>query len=285
MKIVESISIFLKGMFMGLADIVPGISGGTIAFITNIYERLISGIKNLNMLWLTNVTKFLYTKKKSYKLAALKEWKRIDFAFFIPLVIGIAIAILIGAHSIGYMLETYRSETLLFFIGLIFSSGIIIFTHIQTHSKKQMSLGVLGILIGLAIAFLIPVELPVNTITLGISGFIASAAMLLPGISGSYILVIFGQYEAVITAIRQLDVLIIGIVALGIILGILIMSRIITYLLSNYQSATLYTLTGLVFGSLTIPLRQVQISLLGITWLILGVIIPLALSYFRKNKK
>lgn len=285
MKLLESATIFLKGLFMGMADIVPGISGGTIAFITNIYERLLTGIKNLNITWAYNYFNYITKKNKKQLALAKKNWKRIDFAFFIPLILGIGIAILGAAHTISFLLQNYLNETMLFFIGLIFSSGIVIFKHIQSHEHYQIRIGIIGFLVGLSLVFLVPVAMPTNLATLVGSGFIASAAMLLPGISGSYILLLLGQYEAVITAVTELDILPLIAVAVGILLGVLLMSRAVTLLLKKHHSATLYGLTGLVFGSLSVPLNQIFFTVHGILWLAIGASIPAALFILKKIKE
>lgn len=285
MKILNHIIIFLKGFFMGLAYVGPGISGGTIAVITGIYERLIIGIKNLNISWALHFIKYIITKKKREKELARRNWNKIDLHFFIPLGLGTITAVLLGARLILYALEKYYSHTMYLFIGLVFASSIIIYKNIPSHSFKQRSFGIIGIIIGLLFTVEISTQLPTNFFILGISGFIGAAAMLLPGISGSYLLLLIGQYDAVLAAIQNFDVPSLGIIGIGILLGILIMSRIISWLLEKYNAATLYALLGLILGSLLILFRGTTISLSTSIALIVGFFIPLALQYNKKNKR
>ena len=188
----EMILIFLKGLFMGSADIVPGVSGGTIALITGIYERLISAISNIRFSFLKPLLKGNFTDFKD------KLIEEIDFELFIPLILGIGIAFISLAKVISYLLDTQTAYTFSFFLGLILASAYILYTKLENFNIKLIIISVIGIILSYIF----------------ISGLIAICAMILPGISGSFLLLLLGQYQYMLNALNSrnlIDILVFGI--------------------------------------------------------------------------
>ena len=284
----EKTLIFLKGLAIGTCDVVPGISAGTIAFITEIYSRLMNGIKAYSP---STLFRLFDKKQRKDALASL------DIGFFIPLILGIGIAFYIASYFIPYLLQEYFVFTMSFFIGLVFASALYIFTHITQHNKFNHLIGVLGFVLGFSLAYIIPLETMPTYLFIFFAGFIALCATLLPGISGSYILLILGQYEFVYTSIHMISERYMYLLAffIGAILGIMVMARIVSFALRHWKSPTLYLLLGLVLGSLNTPVRRIiseefvwsfMHSLFVLVLFILGVGIVLLLErYARKKKK
>lgn len=241
-----------KGVAMGAADVVPGVSGGTIALLTGIYPRLINAITGLN----------IYSIKKLIKGDVKEFWKAIDGCFILPLLTGIVLAFALIAHPIKYAIENHPIPTWSFFFGLIIASALLIIKHIP--SKKWMNLIWLlpGVAFGFWISSMNSIPFPNNQIAVLIAGMIAICAMILPGISGSFILVLLGMYEVLISAVaeRQFSVLLIFIC--GAIIGLLIFSRIIKYALDKFYQPTLFFLSGLMLGSLVKvwPWKMISLS-------------------------
>ena len=240
-----SLLIFLKGLFMGFADIIPGISGGTIAFITGIYERLVKAVKD--------ITKIPFI---IHKQSLTKTLKLIDYKFVLPLITGIAIAIIIGANIISSLIEAIPFIVYGFFAGLIASSALHILEGVKT-TYSNTSLLLLAIFTGFLIGFFSFEITNIGFLGIVSLGFIAISALILPGISGAYILLMFGQYEYIINSIKNFDWFVLSSFAIGAILGLALLSRIISYLYDNYRQGTLSTLTGLMIGALIVPLREI----------------------------
>ena len=277
---------------MGICDLIPGISGGTIAFITGIYERLINSIKNLSDVFYNILLFFITLKKKRLKI--IKEsWEKSDILFLIILLAGIISALLLGANLIKFLLENYFTFTLSFFIGLIIASSLIIFEHIDEHHHVNRIFGLIGLLIGVSFIFLIPINPAISLSYVFLGGFIAISAMFLPGISGSFILLILGLYETMIDSLtnipNNLNIIIVFII--GAILGAFFISRLINFLFRNYKNKTLYFLLGLVIGSLSVPLKRIyQTTIFRIdtiafivTFFLLGMFIVILFKYYEKS--
>ena len=253
MRAHEFFVIFLKGMLMGFADILPGISGGTIAFITGIYERLILGIKNIDFRFII----FLLRGR-------LKEAKRsiasIDFEFFVPLLCGIALAFFLLSNVIHLALSEMRSFSYAFFFGLILGSARVIHKQIPVRNKSYAFFLLFGFLFGFFFVALNPLKADHSILTIFFSGFVAISAMLLPGISGAFILLFLGQYEYMLAALKNLELVPIFTFLAGAFFGLITFSRILAYLIKHYRHATLAFLAGLLFGSLRLPLIEVATS-------------------------
>ena len=232
--------LYLKGVFMGIAEIIPGVSGGTIAFITGIYEELIDSIKSIN----TKTLKLLLTFKFSV------FWKEINGTFLITLVFGMLTSILILSRFIVYLLDDHPFKIWGFFFGLIIASGILIFYQI----KRVNSAVFLSFLIGLMISSLIALQAPSNTpntnFYIFMSGAIAISAMILPGISGSFILVFLSKYEFILKALNSFDTAVISIFLAGCIVGLVSFSRVFSYLFKKYNDVVISVLIGFLGGSL-----------------------------------
>lgn len=225
---------------MGIAELVPGVSGGTIAFVTGIYEEFISSINNVNL----ETLKLL--KQEGFK----KFWKKLNGNFLLALVIGMMISIFSLSKVIAWLLDDHPIITWSFFFGLVLASVIFVAKSIT----KWNVLAILLFIIGTASAFYIT-TLPPSTSSgslpfIFISGAIAICAMVLPGISGSFILVLLGSYKTVLEAVNAKDFGVIVTFAFGAVFGILSFARVLKWMFTNYKNATLAVLTGFILGSL-----------------------------------
>ena len=231
----------LKGMAMGAADVVPGVSGGTIAFITGIYEELISSINNVN-----------FGLLKTLKNEGLKAaWKQLNGTFLVVLLTGIVISIVSLAKSVTYLLANHPVLIWSFFFGLIVASAWLIGKSIQ-----KWNVGTIGmLLIGGIIAFWISsIQTTVSADTASwyifLSGAVAICAMILPGISGSFILVLMGSYHVVLTALTERNYVLILIFMAGCVIGLLSFAKLLKFLFSKFKELTVALLTGFMIGSL-----------------------------------
>ena len=250
------ILLYLKGLAMGSADVVPGVSGGTIAFITGIYERLLNAIGSLGEEAL-NLLRRLWkkteaagnNKTQNSKLKTETETET-DGTFLIVLMAGIATSVLSSARLITHLLSTCPIQVWSFFFGLIVVSSLVMLRQI-----KKWNFGVfLSILSGIAAAYLItaasPSETPEASWFLFVAGAVAVCAMILPGISGSFILLLFGKYEYVLTAIKDFRIADLAIFGLGCLVGLLSFARVISRLFKKFHNTTVGLLSGFMAGSL-----------------------------------
>ena len=239
----EHACLFLKGFGMGTADIVPGVSGGTIAFITGIYEALLTAISSINRKFI------LQTLHLNFKQALAG----LHLRFLVTLVSGIAFAIISTSHLMHYLLTVHPTQTWSFFFGLITASIIVVGHKINNRFASFPTL-ILGILLSYGITGIIPLHTPEDPWFIFFSGMIAICAMILPGLSGSFILLILGKYAFITAALRNpfnLDNLeIILIFITGCLIGILGFSRILRYGLVRWRDYTLAILTGIMIGSM-----------------------------------
>ena len=233
--------LFLKGMAMGAADVVPGVSGGTVAFITGIYEELINTINGVNLQNLRLL--------KSDGFSAF--WKAINGRFLLVLLSGIALSVLTLASQITHLLETQPILVWSFFFGLVLASIVVIFKDVNGWRWFDIVIALATASFAYYTTTLEPlVNGDASSLYLFIAGAIAICAMILPGISGSFILVLLGAYEPVLAAIKNRDIQTLGVVVLGAITGILTFSRILKWLFANYKNSTLLALIGFILGSL-----------------------------------
>lgn len=230
----------LKGMAMGAADVVPGVSGGTIAFIAGIYDELINSIKSINM----HSLKLLFTGK----IAAF--WKAINGNFLFALLLGIAISVFSLAKLITYLLLNEPVLVWSFFFGLVLASTWFVTKDIKGWNWKTVAGFVGGAVIAYYITVATPAETSTNLMFIFLCGAIAICAMILPGISGSFILVLLGKYFYVMEAVKTLDLVVLGVFAFGAALGITSFSRVLSYALKNFRNITLSVLSGFMLGSL-----------------------------------
>ncbi|WP_461634163.1 polyprenyl-phosphate transporter [Labilibaculum euxinus] len=232
--------IAFKGMGMGAADVVPGVSGGTIAFITGIYEELINSIKSIN----GNAVKLLFQFK-------FKEfWQAINGNFLLALIFGIFLSFLSLAKLIKYFLAEQPILIWSFFFGLIVASAIVIARKITEWKLRT----IIAMLIGIGIAYMVTVVTPAETPTsywfLFLSGALAICAMILPGISGAFILLLLGKYEYILNAISSFKLDVVAVVGAGAVIGLLSFSNLLSWLLKKYHNMTIGLLSGFMIGSL-----------------------------------
>ena len=237
----DYIVVGLKGMAMGAADVVPGVSGGTIAFISGIYEELLSSISNVNLGLLKTL------KKEGFKTA----WKQVNGNFLLALFIGIFVSIISLAKAIKYLLENEPILLWSFFFGLVLASII----YIAKQITKWNFISAIVLILGAFVAYYITTLNPLVTensslLFMFLAGAIAICAMILPGISGAFILVLLGAYKPILAAVNDRDLKTIAVVGLGAIVGLLSFSKILKWLFANYKNYTLAVLTGFIIGSL-----------------------------------
>lgn len=229
---------------MGSADIVPGVSGGTMALILGIYQRLLQAIRSFDLTWLSDIFSFQIARALS----------RNDLPFLLPLGLGIAFAIVFFTRVIPLpeLIVTHPEIIYGLFFGLILASIIILMREVDKYGFRDFIITVLGIALGFSIVTLVPLETPSATWFIFLCGFIAISAMLLPGISGSFILLIMGKYAYIINALGQFDLAVIISFALGALTGLVVFSRAIVWLLDRFHRATLLVIKGILIGSLWI---------------------------------
>jgi len=232
--------IFLKGSAMGLADLIPGISGGTIALILGIYKKFINSLKSINLQSL----KLLFT----FNFKELN--KQLNLVFLVPLFSGIIFSVFVFSSLIFFFLEEFPIHLYSIFFSLIFFSSLYLIKKIPSNILSKTVLILIGIGIGYVLSILNPFYISDTYMSIYLSGLIATSAMLLPGISGSYILVLLGKYKIVLEALNNFNFDILIFFLLGSISGILLFSRFISLLLSNYYNATILLLSGLMIGAL-----------------------------------
>ena len=239
-RVLDYVFITLKGMAMGAADVVPGVSGGTIAFISGIYEELITSINNINFSLIGVL------RKEGIKAV----WNKINGNFLVALFVGIFISVLSLAKFLSWLLENKPVLLWSFFFGLVVASIFFVGKEITRWNPGT----VLILLVGAALAFFIT-QLPVSENTdslpyLFMSGALAICAMILPGISGAFILVLLGSYKTILDSVHERDLKIILTVGIGALFGLLSFARLLKWMFNHYKNLTLALLTGFIIGSL-----------------------------------
>jgi putative membrane protein len=241
-SLTSNILLFLKGLAMGAADVVPGVSGGTIAFITGIYFELVSTIKSFDITALRLL--------KSEGLGA--AWRHVNGNFIAVLLAGILTSVFSLAHIMHYLLLEHGVPLWSFFSGLIVGSVILLLRQNPPATMSGKLLFLLGILVAYGISISPSVVLEGTVITMFFAGAIALCAMILPGISGSFILVLLGLYPVFISAIANLQIDILLAFAMGGLIGLMLFSRFLSWLLSRFQTALIAVMCGFLVGSLSI---------------------------------
>jgi putative membrane protein len=232
--------LFLKGVGMGAADVVPGVSGGTVAFIAGIYEELINSLKAIDVEALQML----------FRLRLADFWKKINGNFLITVLAGILTSLLTLARLMTYLLEHEPILLWSFFFGLILVSSPLILKSISRWNAGT----VLSFLFGTGIAFIItvlsPAQTPTNLLFIFVCGALAICAMILPGISGAFILLLIGKYEYMMQALIAFNLPVILVFAFGCVTGLIGFSRFLSWILAHYRYATLALLSGFMIGSL-----------------------------------
>ena len=247
-KFSEYILTAVKGACMGAADVIPGVSGGTIAFIMGIYDKCVASLAAIN----AEAVKLFFTGK-------FKEfWRHINGGFLLSLVVGIGVSVISLATVMQTLLSDFPIQTWAFFFGLIVASSIFILRGISGWGLREILFLIGGVVLGVVICTLSPTQTPDALWFIFLSGAIAICAMILPGISGSFILLILGKYQYILGAVSDLvagqnvvgNLLIIGAFAIGAVVGILSFSKFLHWLLSRWHKQALIILAGFIIGSL-----------------------------------
>ncbi len=235
----DYVYLFFTGVTMGAADVVPGVSGGTMAFIMGVYQELIDAIKSFDL----KVVGLLLR----LQLRAAAE--RVNWRFLVALLSGIGVAIVTLAGILTWLLEQHPVFLYAFFFGLVLASIVAIGVHIQ-WSRAAVATLIAGTALAYWIVGLVPVQMPNDPLALFLSATVAITAMILPGISGSFILLILGQYAFVLGAVKAFDVVTLLPFVAGIVAGITGFARVLSWLLHHYHQVTITLLVGFMIGSL-----------------------------------
>ncbi|MCM2973001.1 DUF368 domain-containing protein [Larsenimonas suaedae] len=235
----RALTLYLKGAGMGAADAVPGVSGGTIAFITGIYEELIHTIRRFGPeaigVWREGGT--------------LRMLEFLNFGFLIPLMLGILTSLVTVAHLVTYLMDAYPLLLNAFFFGLVLASAYVVARRLTHWNPAHL----VALVAGVALAYYLPSLLPAGNDggwMLFIAGAIAISAMLLPGVSGSFLLLTMGMYGTVMGGIKSFDLMLIVKFALGCLVGLFTFSRVLSWLFKHHHAMTLQLLIGFILGSL-----------------------------------
>lgn len=304
--LLDYIILSLKGVAMGAADVVPGVSGGTIAFISGIYEELIGTLNNIN-----------FSLLKNLKNEGLKStWKKANGSFLLALLSGVFISVISLAKGVEWLLEHHPVLLWSFFFGLVLASIVYVGKQIKitaTDFKLFLALAI-GAVVAYLITTLNPSETSDTNLFLFFAGALAICAMILPGISGSFILVIIGAYSPVLEALNSVNIKKILFFAAGSVIGLLSFSKLLKWLFEKYHRLTLAIITGFMIGSLNkiwpwkevltfrtnskgkqVPLNEESISpfnfdgdpqlLQAVGLMVFGVLIILVLEKISTKKK
>ena len=240
----QAFILWLKGLAMGTADIIPGVSGGTVAFITGIYAQLLAGIKSFN----------LKAVKALVRLDLPDALAGIHLKFLAPLFLGIAVAVVSTARLMNYLLAHHPVPLWSLFFGLIAASILVIWRKVKLKNSAALGALGLGTLLGWLIVGLIPVQTPEALWFIFLSGLVAICAMILPGISGAFILLILGKYEYVTGALKNPflpdNILVIAVFLAGAAVGITSFSRLLHWLFQRWHDLTVACLTGFMLGAM-----------------------------------
>ncbi len=240
-NLLQYLVVTLKGMAMGAADVVPGVSGGTIAFISGIYEELIFSINQIGQAVVTTLP----------REGVAAAWKQVNGKFLLALFTGIALSVITLARFISWLLENEPVLLWSFFFGLVVASVIFVGRAISSWRPGTLLMLVLGAAVAYYITQLPPVENTESLPYLFLSGALAICAMILPGISGAFILVLLGSYKTVLDAVHERNLLTLFTVFMGALFGLLSFARLLKWMFQHYKDLTLALLTGFIIGSLS----------------------------------
>ena len=247
-NLLKYITVGVKGACMGAADVIPGVSGGTIAFIMGIYDEFVGSIARID----ATAVKMLFSGR-------IRDfWKHINGTFLLSLVLGIGVSVVALAGLMQTLLTNYPIQTWAFFFGLIVASSIFILRGISDWRMRDFGFLALGLLLGVVVCTLSPTQTPDDLWFIFLSGSLAICAMILPGISGSFILLILGKYQYIMGVITNVvsgvdmgrNLLILAVFMVGAVVGILGFSKFLHWLLARWHRTTLIVLAGFIIGSL-----------------------------------
>lgn len=237
----NSLKTFWQGFAIGAANTVPGVSGGTLALIFGIYETLINSLKAFGQ---------AQTLQALVKLQIAEVFRRVNGRFLFTLILGAALALLSLARVLGFLFESQPSLVLSFFFGLILASLLPISRYIKEWTPTVLLAASLGTIIGFLLVGLNPGSIPDTLPMFFLSGALAATALILPGISGAFVLVLLGNYDTILNALNKGQLLIIATVLLGGVIGVLSLAQLLSWLLKKYKAVTLAILSGFMLGSL-----------------------------------
>lgn len=241
MNIEHLITTALKGFGMGAANVIPGVSGGTIALLTGIFGRIVNSL---------NAIMDIKNWKALIKGNLIEFWENIDGSFLCALLFGVFLSVFTLAKLMKYTLNYYPIQTWAFFFGMILASAVTMLMKIKNFNYKDIIFGLSGIILGIAVCTLSPAKTPDDYWFIFICGAIAICTMILPGISGSFVLLILGKYEYIMKALSELNMPVILIFLFGCLVGLLAFSKLLHWLLSKFERPTMLVLVGFVIGSL-----------------------------------
>ena len=235
--------LFLKGMAMGVANVIPGVSGGTIALITEIYEELIHSLKSIDL--------------KAFRLLITFDFKEFveytNFYFLSAIFGGSIVSVFSIASLFKYLFENFPIFIWAFFFGLILSSVYFVGKRITRWNFWNIFIFIFGASVALSVSFLSPSSENDNLFYVFVCGIIGVSGMMLPGLSGSFILILMGNYELLmVTAVTELNIILLSLFFLGSVFGLISFSHVLSWVFKNYKDATLALLTGFILGSLNI---------------------------------
>ncbi len=232
---------FLKGFAMGVANVIPGVSGGTIALLTGIFERLINALKSFDIEAIKLLLKFRFKEFAAH----------VDFGFLVSIFLGIGISIISVAKLLEFLFQSYPVYVWAFFFGLILVSVWFVGKSIGKIDLTAVVLFVVGAIVAIGLSMMNPATENTAFWYLIVCGAVAICSMILPGLSGSFVLILMGNYQLImIYAVSHFDMGIIVPVAIGVVVGLLAFSHFLSWILSRYASQTMAVLTGFIFGSL-----------------------------------
>lgn len=240
MKFSRYIILALKGCAMGMADVVPGVSGGTIAFISGIYEELLDSIRSVNATALKLLLRFRFAE----------FWRHINGRFLLPVLLGIAVAIFSLARLMTYLLVNHPIAIWSFFFGLIVASALLVARQIGRWDWRTLLAFVVGAVAAWWITVATPAETPNDWWFVMLSGAIAICAMILPGISGAFILLLLGKYQYIMHAVGEFNIPVIVVFVIGAAAGVISFSHLLSWLLKHWHDVTVAVLMGFMVGSL-----------------------------------
>ena len=280
----KDIVVAVKGFFMGAANVVPGVSGGTIALLTGIYSRIINAIDAL--MRISNWKLLLKGDLKAF-------WKAVEGRFLLALGIGVVVSVFTLAKLMEYVLANHPVQTWAFFFGLILASVYYMLRDIKNLKWLDAVQVFAGLVLGLVVCTLTPTKTPDTMWFIFICGAIAICTMILPGISGSFILVILGKYDYIMRAVSALDLPTLFVFALGCVVGILAFAKFLHWLLARYERSTMLVLIGFVLGSLVkvwpwhdlsaIPDGQLHIAS-ALIWCFIGLALIVAVELLSRKQ-
>lgn len=246
----SDLGVFLRGMLMGAADVVPGVSGGTMALITGIYHTLLRSISSID----------IHAARLVFRGQLREAWEHINGRFLAVLVAGIGVSIISLAQLILWTMAHHPLPLWSFFFGLIAASALVLQRQVGGYNLPSFVLSFLAAVFAASFIFWVPADVSAAPWMFFGAGFVAICAMILPGVSGSLLLLLIGMYQPVLGALKQLDLISIALFMLGAAAGITSFSRVLTYLLEHKRRATVAVLTGFLWGSLAMvwPWREAE---------------------------